>query len=64
MRISLAMAALAVTLLTAPGLEAQKSLLGEDAPDFKVGKTINDSAIENLEDAKAEVILIKYWGIK
>lgn len=64
MRISLAMAALAVTLLAAPGLEAQKNLVGENAPDFRVGKTINESAIQTLEDARAEVVLIKYWGIK
>ena len=64
MRISLTAAALAVLLLAAPSLEGQTNLLGKDAPDFRVGKTINESAIQTLEDAKAEVILIKYWGTK
>jgi len=55
-------AALAALLLAAPTLSAQPNLVGQDAPDFKLGDTINESAIKTIEDARGEVILIKYWG--
>jgi len=55
-------AALAALLLAAPALSAQPNIVGQDAPDFKLGDTINDSAIQTFEDARGEVILIKYWG--
>jgi hypothetical protein len=58
-----AAAALAAILIAAPTLSAQTDLLGKDAPDFRVGETINESAIHTIEDARGEVILIKYWGI-
>ena len=57
-------AALAALLLAVPTLQAQSDLLGKKAPDFRLGDTINDSAIKTLDDARGEVILIKYWGIK
>ena len=38
--------------------------LDRKAPDFRVGDTINEPAVKTLDDARGEVILIKYWGIK
>jgi hypothetical protein len=62
MRRLTAAAALTALVLAAPALSAQPNIVGQDAPDFKLGDTINDSAIKTIEDARGEVILIKYWG--
>lgn len=54
-------------LLTAFFLSAPLSaqLKGKAAPDFKAGESIT-SPIEHqtLAECKAEVVLIKLWGIK
>ena len=62
-RAAIAGALLISACLAAPDLYAQSQLLDKDAPDFTVGETINESAIQTIEDARCEVILIKYWGI-
>lgn len=53
---------LAAAVLAGP-LSAQ--LKGKAAPDFKAGESIT-SPVEHatLEECKAEVVLIKLWGIK
>ena len=65
MRRTTALAFMTTVLLAAsPALWAQSDLLGKKAPDFRVGDTINEPAVKTLDDARGEVILIKYWGIK
>lgn len=62
----LARAGIAALLLAAasftPAELCAQSLVGKDAPDFRVGDSINDSAISTLADAQGEVVLIKFWG--
>ncbi|MCI0650454.1 MAG: hypothetical protein L0Z55_01075 [Planctomycetes bacterium] len=53
----------AAFLFAAPVLMAQADLKGKDAPDFKVGSTINEAQALSLDECRGDVVLIKYWGV-
>ena len=66
MRKVLALAALVAIVGLAPVALAQEDLVGKVGGDFSAGDMLFDGDVtaRNLEDARGEVILIKYWGLK
>lgn len=51
-----------LALLFAPGLLAN-TLTGKDAPSFDAKGAINLPEVTTFEQAKGDVVLIKFWGI-
>lgn len=66
MRKGITLAALVAMLALAPVALAQEDLVGKEAGDFSAGDMLFDADVKAraMEDARGEVILIKYWGLK
>jgi hypothetical protein len=56
-------AAILLLLIAAPVLAAHQ-IVGQDAPDFNAAGCLFEPEATTLEQCSAEVVLIKFWGMR